>query len=130
MYKERAAIEKDYAAKLHSLAKKVSEKKAKRMVALIVGEEPSKQWNEDVIRQRFDLIYSMSKIIFKMHLYSTLDYAYTQLVSSLEVSGQCHNGYADALNSQVLDTAKTLEQKHEEIKKKVMHVLCFVCGAL
>ena len=68
IYKERALLEKDYATKLHALAKKVSEKKTKRMASLIVGDEPSKQWKDDVIGQRFDETF-FSKLL-RIHLLS------------------------------------------------------------
>ena len=40
-YRERAAIEKDYSAKLYGLAKKNFEKKAKRSSTLSVGDTPT-----------------------------------------------------------------------------------------
>ncbi len=40
-YRERSAIEKEYATKLNALAKKYFDKKVKRSAALSVGETPS-----------------------------------------------------------------------------------------
>ena len=40
-YRERAAIEKEYSTKLHTLAKKNFEKKAKRSSSLSVGDTPA-----------------------------------------------------------------------------------------
>ncbi len=40
-YRERAAIEKDYSAKLNALAKKYFEKKTKKSASLSVGDTPT-----------------------------------------------------------------------------------------
>ena len=40
-YRERAAIEKEYAAKLSALAKKYHERKAKKIGPLSVGDTPT-----------------------------------------------------------------------------------------
>lgn len=52
MYKERAALEKDYATKMALLAKKASDRKNKRMASLVVGDDPATAWGDDTIRQR------------------------------------------------------------------------------
>ena len=39
-YRERSAIEKEYATKLQALARKYFEKKAKKSITLSVGENP------------------------------------------------------------------------------------------
>ena len=52
LYRERATIERDYAAKLMALAQKAVEKKNKKMALAVVGDEPSKQWNDDTLVQR------------------------------------------------------------------------------
>lgn len=53
LHRERAALERDYATKMQLLVKKAAEKKAKKMPALVVGNEPTKAWDENTIRQRF-----------------------------------------------------------------------------
>ncbi|RPD62761.1 hypothetical protein L226DRAFT_532256 [Lentinus tigrinus ALCF2SS1-7] len=102
LHRERAALEREYAAKLQLLVKKAAEKKAKKMPALVVGNEPTKAWDEDTIRK------------------STLDQAYAQLLTSMSDAAQDHINLADALNGQVIDPLKATERKHEEAKKKEM----------
>ncbi|KAI0755276.1 hypothetical protein C8Q80DRAFT_422803 [Daedaleopsis nitida] len=102
LHRERAALEREYATKLQLLVKKAGEKKAKKMQALVVGNEPTKVWDENTIRQ------------------STLDMAYTQLLAAMSDSAQDHINLADALNGHVIEQLKTTERKHEEAKKKQM----------
>ncbi|KAI0769881.1 hypothetical protein C8Q74DRAFT_1271721 [Fomes fomentarius] len=102
LHRERAALERDYATKLQLLVKKAAEKKAKKMPALVVGNEPTKAWDENTIRQ------------------STLDKAYAQLLSAMSDTAQDHINLADALNGQVVEPLKATERKHEETKKKEM----------
>ena len=52
LIRDRAALEKEYASKLQALTKKATEKKAKRMPAVIFGNEPSKVWTEDTVKMR------------------------------------------------------------------------------
>lgn len=52
MYKERAALEKDYATKLSALARKAADRKSKRMASVVVGDEPTVAWGEDTLRRR------------------------------------------------------------------------------
>jgi hypothetical protein len=53
LYRERVALERDYAAKLQVLTRKASEKKAKTTTSLVLGDEPTKVWDENTLRQRF-----------------------------------------------------------------------------
>lgn len=52
LYRERAAVERDYAARLSALAQKAVDKKNKKMARAIVGDEPFKPWNEETLLQR------------------------------------------------------------------------------
>jgi hypothetical protein len=52
LYRERAALERDYAARLSALAQKVVDKKNKKMARAVVGDDPFKQWNEETLLQR------------------------------------------------------------------------------
>lgn len=52
---------------------------------------------------------------------STLDRAYSKIIGSIVESAQDHINLADALSSQVVDPLKSLERKHEENVKKVLH---------
>ena len=63
LYRERATIERDYAAKLMALAQKAVEKKNKKMALAVVGDEPSKQWNDDTLVQRCGSIFSLLRLI-------------------------------------------------------------------
>ncbi|KAH9890020.1 hypothetical protein C8Q73DRAFT_706343 [Cubamyces lactineus] len=102
LHKERAALEREYAAKLQLLAKKAADKKAKKMSALVLGNEPTKAWDDSTLHK------------------STLDKAYTQLISAMTDASQDHVNLADALNDQVIEPLKATERKHEESKKKEM----------
>ncbi|KAI0669220.1 hypothetical protein C8Q78DRAFT_1042286 [Trametes maxima] len=102
LHKERAVLEREYATKLQLLAKKAAEKKSRKISALVVGAEPTKAWDESTFTK------------------STLDSAYTQLISAATDASQDHVNLADALNNQVIEPLKLAERKHEETKKKEM----------
>lgn len=51
---------------------------------------------------------------------STLDRAYTQLISALTDSSQDHITLADSFSSQVIEPLKATERKYDEMKKKQM----------
>ncbi|KAG6858118.1 hypothetical protein C0995_002472, partial [Termitomyces sp. Mi166 len=48
LYSNRAALEREYAAKLQTLHKKAGEKKYKMEAALVVGEHPTKTWDSNI----------------------------------------------------------------------------------
>ncbi|EKM51975.1 uncharacterized protein PHACADRAFT_212588 [Phanerochaete carnosa HHB-10118-sp] len=102
LYRERVAIEREYATKLQLLAKKAADKKAKKIVALVVGHEPAKPAQDSAIQS------------------STLNRAYSQLVSSIGEAGQDHMNLADSLNTQVVEALKTTEKRHDDAKKRQM----------
>ena len=52
-------------------------------------------------------------------LFSTLNVAYDQIITSAIDSAQNHIKLADELNSQVVEVLKGVERKNEEVKKKV-----------
>ena len=52
LHTQRAALEREYAAKLQLLVRKAAEKKAKKMPAVVIGNEPTKAWDENTIKQR------------------------------------------------------------------------------
>ncbi|KAH8994342.1 hypothetical protein EDB86DRAFT_3078196 [Lactarius hatsudake] len=95
LYRERATIERDYAAKLMALAQKAVEKKNKKMALAVVGDEPSKQWNDDTLMQ------------------STLENAYSKIIASFVNSQQEHLSLADDLNVQVVGVLASLARKNE-----------------
>ncbi|KAL1760436.1 hypothetical protein FB107DRAFT_203028 [Schizophyllum commune] len=102
LYKERVALERDYAAKLQVLTKKAADKKAKTETAVVIGDDPTKAWNERTMRQ------------------STLNTAYDALIKSLTDAAQDHVNIADAVSTQVIEVLKGLERKNEESMKKEM----------
>ncbi|THG97298.1 hypothetical protein EW026_g4673 [Hermanssonia centrifuga] len=102
LYRERVSLEREYAGKLLTLAKKAADRKSKKIAPLVLGNEPTKAWDENVVKE------------------STLDKAYSQLIASFEDSAQDHLLIADGLSSQVVDALKATEKRHEEAKKRQM----------
>ncbi|KAH9161158.1 hypothetical protein EDB89DRAFT_2116931 [Lactarius sanguifluus] len=86
--RERATIERDYAAKLMALAQQAW------------GDEPSKQWNDDTLMQ------------------STLENAYSKIIASFVNSQQEHLSLADDLSVQVVGVLTSLARKNEGHRKK------------
>ncbi|KAJ3715511.1 hypothetical protein C8R42DRAFT_681074 [Lentinula raphanica] len=91
MYKERVALEREFATKLQALAKRSAEKKSKMESVLA--------WDESTLKQ------------------STLNSAYESIIASLVNAAQDHNNIADALTTQVVDALKTAERRHESYQK-------------
>ncbi|TFY64582.1 hypothetical protein EVG20_g5899 [Dentipellis fragilis] len=100
IYRERVALEREFAGKLQLLAKKAAEKKTKKMGAAVFGSEPSQNWNEDTLSQ------------------STLNNAYAKIIGSLVNASQDHVNVADALSNQVVDVLKAVERKADDNIKK------------
>ncbi|KAG6889878.1 hypothetical protein C0995_013852 [Termitomyces sp. Mi166 len=94
----RAALEREYAAKLQTLHKKAGEKKYKMEAALAVGEHPTKAWDSN----------------------TSLISAYTELMDSMTNTAQDHVNLADSLTSQVVEVLRGVEKKNEEAKKTEM----------
>lgn len=46
-------IEKEHAAKIQTLYKKAAEKKSRMESAMVVGNEPTKAWNQNTLARRF-----------------------------------------------------------------------------
>ncbi|KAI8978808.1 hypothetical protein BD414DRAFT_119172 [Trametes punicea] len=100
LHKERAALEREYAAKLQLLAKKAADKKTKKTPALVLGSRPTKAWDESTINR------------------STLDKAYTQLITAVTNASHDHIQLADALDARVIEPLRAAERRYEEAKKK------------
>lgn len=66
LYRERVALEREYAAKLQVLTRKASDKKSKLEAALVVGEDPTKSWDKNTLRQR--LVFHHLAMIYKFVL--------------------------------------------------------------
>ncbi|CAK5284133.1 unnamed protein product [Mycena citricolor] len=102
VYKDRAALEREYATKLQALSKRASEKRAKSLPAFVVGDEPTRSFDPTVLDR------------------NTLNAAFNELISSMNNSAQDHVNLADALTTQVVDVLKNVERAKEELKKREM----------
>ncbi|TFK39041.1 hypothetical protein BDQ12DRAFT_712547 [Crucibulum laeve] len=102
IYRERAALEREYAGKLQILARKAAERKSKMETSFVVGGDPTKAWDMDTLRQ------------------STLDSAYGEIINSITSAAQDHINVADALTSQVVEVLRAVELKNTEAQKKEM----------
>lgn len=100
LYRERAALERDYATKLKQLAKKASEKKNKNELLLVLGDDKA-VYTESVIQQ------------------NTLNHAYSEILSSMSSSAQDHINLAEAW-SQMTESLKAVERRNDDYKKKQM----------
>ncbi|KAF5382339.1 hypothetical protein D9757_008459 [Collybiopsis confluens] len=93
LYKDRVALDREYATKLQALAKRAAEKKAKAESTIVLGEDPSKAWDESVPKQ------------------STLNTAYESIIASIVKTAQDHNTISETLTSQVIEVLRTIERK-------------------
>ncbi|KAG8831561.1 hypothetical protein FRC17_002945 [Serendipita sp. 399] len=97
--RERANLERDYSTKLLALTKKAQEKKAKRMLGVVLGQEPSKTYTDDTIRS------------------STLDVALQAFLTSWEETANLHSTFASELGNSVVEDLRRLERKKEETNR-------------
>ncbi|KAF2822114.1 FCH-domain-containing protein [Ophiobolus disseminans] len=95
-YRERSAIEKEYAAKLSQLAKKYYEKKAKKQSSLSVGDTPTVTPGS---------LESASMTTWGVQL------------STLESRAAEHDQFGGALVTQLADPLKILATRYEELRK-------------
>ncbi|KDQ20989.1 hypothetical protein BOTBODRAFT_27000 [Botryobasidium botryosum FD-172 SS1] len=102
LIRDRVALEREYAGKLQIIARKGAEKKSRHISAVVVGDDPTKNWSEESVKQ------------------STLDKALSQLIQSLESTAQDHISYADALTVKVVDALQAIETRKENSRKKQM----------
>ncbi|KAI0061488.1 hypothetical protein BV25DRAFT_1805486 [Artomyces pyxidatus] len=84
LYRDRANLEREYATKMQALAQKAVEKKNKRMSPAVVGDEPSKAWNEETLTR------------------STFESLYSKIIASMVNSAQEHTNLCNSLNTQVV----------------------------
>jgi hypothetical protein len=120
LYRERAVLEREHAVKLQALGHKALAKKVKSMTKLVVGEDPTKGYNDATLAARY------AHIIFQYVLFteddtSTIDAAYSQVVSFVSDTASHHIKLADSLNAQVVEAFRSLESKHDGARKKVGH---------
>ncbi|KAK5992207.1 Protein BZZ1 [Cladobotryum mycophilum] len=96
-YRERAAIEKDYSAKLDALAKKYFEKKNKKTSLLSVGDTPT---------------------MTPGSLESASLTTWSTQLTTLESRASEHSRYADQLITQVAEPLKFYGTRFEELRKR------------
>ncbi|KAJ3850213.1 hypothetical protein EV368DRAFT_75273 [Lentinula lateritia] len=97
LYKDRVALERDFATKLQALAKKSAEKKVKMESVLVLGDDPTKAWGESTLKQ------------------STLVFAFDSIIKSMANAAQDHNNIADTLTTQVVEALKTEGQFYQKL---------------
>jgi formin-binding protein 1 len=49
IYRDRVLLEREYAQKLQALTKKAVEKKARKMAAAVIGDDPTKAWGDETL---------------------------------------------------------------------------------
>ena len=96
-YRERSAIEKEYAQKLNGLAKKYFEKKAKKSSSLSVGDNPT---------------------VTPGSLESASMTTWTVQLSTLEGRAAEHDRFGNQLISSLADPLKNLATRYEELRKQ------------
>lgn len=62
IYRDRVALEREYASKLQLLAKKATERKNKAATSLVAGDSPTKPCSDSTIHQR--LVHLLSRDTF------------------------------------------------------------------
>ncbi|KAK0188060.1 hypothetical protein F5146DRAFT_1207876 [Armillaria mellea] len=96
------ALEREYATKLQALTKKAVDKKSKMESSFVVGDDPTKAWDDRTLKQ------------------STLNTAYDGIIQSMTNTAEDHVNVAEVMTSQVVDVLKALGRKNDETKKKEM----------
>ncbi|CAG8725377.1 5701_t:CDS:2, partial [Ambispora leptoticha] len=103
--KERAQIEKDYAHKLETLAKKYASRKDKKSIALSVGENALSS-NQTETGASFET--------------STIIKAWGCLLEEIENIAKDRSSFAELLSTTVIEKIKGVISKKEESRKKHM----------
>ncbi|KAF9221480.1 hypothetical protein BS17DRAFT_881644 [Gyrodon lividus] len=100
LYRDRAALEREYAAKLQLLVKKATERKMKAVASLVAGDAPTKPCTDSTIQQ------------------NTLVNAYAQIIVSMSNIAQDHIRLADVIATRVTEPLKALERRNEDLKRR------------
>ncbi|KAG2359645.1 hypothetical protein BDR07DRAFT_1378531 [Suillus spraguei] len=117
LYRDKAVLEREYAAKLKQLVKKANEKKNKNGSSLVVGDNPTKACTESMNQQKH-VLFSQSWPGTHISHGSTLNHAYSEILSSMSNSAQDHINLAEALSSQVTESLKAIERRNDDHRKK------------
>lgn len=101
---------------MKQLAKKASEKKNKNELLLVLGDDKA-VYTESVIQQKHVI---SSQFWPGTHIFngSTLNHAYSEILSSMSSSAQDHINLAEAW-SQITESLKAVERRNDDYKKKV-----------
>ncbi|PPR05914.1 hypothetical protein CVT26_008808 [Gymnopilus dilepis] len=118
LYAARAVLEREYASKLQALTRRAVEKKSKAQASFVFGKDPTKTWDSTDLKQRQVICKPPVGCSDLTCLPSTLNQAYEEIIQSMVDTAQDHLGFADVLNTQVVDVLKVLERRNEEAKKK------------
>ncbi|TGZ85498.1 FCH-domain-containing protein [Ascodesmis nigricans] len=94
-YRERSALEKEYAGKLNALAKKYHEKKAKKSATLTVGDSPS---------------------LTPGSLESASLTTWTTILTSTEQLASEHDSLSTSLSLQVCDVLKAIQARYDDFR--------------
>ncbi|KAG2010325.1 hypothetical protein CC2G_013159 [Coprinopsis cinerea AmutBmut pab1-1] len=100
IYTARAALEREYATKLQTLARKAADKKAKMEQAIVLGTDPSRSFDARTLKA------------------NTLNAAYDEIINSIASTAEDHINIADSVTGQVVEVLRVLERRNEEAKKK------------
>lgn len=100
LYKERVALDREYAGKLQTLARRASEKKSKTEASFVLGAEPTKAWDTKTLKQ------------------NSFNLAYDEIINSTLNSAQDHIDLAEKLTAEVVEVLRTMERRNDDIKKK------------
>ncbi|RPA85601.1 actin polymerization protein Bzz1 [Ascobolus immersus RN42] len=96
-YRERAAIEKDYAARMGQLTKKYFEKRSTKTVALSVGDSPQ---------------------MTPGSLESASMTTWSRILTATESLGKEHETLATQYSTDIADTLKALADRYEDFRKR------------
>jgi formin-binding protein 1 len=106
------------------LANKAADRKHRKIASLVLGSEPTKAWGEDVIKQR-SVCEADSLQLSNLTINSTLNQAYSQLISSFLESAQDHSNLAEAFNAQVTEALKVVEKNNDFSRRKASRIFLF-----
>ncbi|KAI5786205.1 hypothetical protein FPQ18DRAFT_349328 [Pyronema domesticum] len=96
-YRERAAIEKEYAGKLNALSKRFHEKKSRKSASLTVGDTPQ---------------------MTPGSLESASLTTWTTILNTTELLATEHDTLSNSLTTEVADTLKSLSTRYDDYRKR------------
>jgi hypothetical protein len=121
IYRDRMALEREYASKIQLLVKKATEKKNKVAGSLVAGNSPTKPCSDSTVQQKL-VLFCISHHSLRLIKSSTLVNAYAEIIASMSKVAQDHLHLADIITAQVTEPLKALERRNDNLKKKVRAV--------